>query len=305
MAFLLVLLLMNFFYAGAPTFIKLASVELQPLQIVYLRHTLALLALLPFFLACPNKKIGAGDFIKIMLGSCLAFTAASLLQVIGMQYSHATDGSFIMSMEPILVILLAYFFLAERLNFRMVGGLLLALLGFTLLSNTSPGFESGGGGRWYGNLLFLLATMAEASFPIFLKPLLKKYSPLLIAFYSLLCASFYMLPFQGDLLWKTLPHLHFQTFVSVAYLGLGCSFLAALLWLVCLKRATATMVSISWFIQPLFGSLFAMFLLGEAVTANVLTGGGLILSALGLLTVQIPHFHFTITPGIERSTSSV
>lgn len=286
MVFILILIVMNFFYAGSPTFMKLALQELHPFQIVFLRHTLALLAFLPLFLLQPKKRIDRNDFFKIMLGSLLAFTFASTFQIIGMQYSLATDGSFIMSMEPILVILLAYFFLNEKLEYKMFGGLALGVIGFVVLSNYSLESKMVFNGRWFGNLLFLLATMAEASFPIFLKPLLKKYSPLVVAFYSLLCASFYMLPLQTAGLWKNISSLSPQAIFPVIYLGLGCSFLACLLWLVCLKRATASLVAISWFIQPVFGCLFAFFLLKEPITANIWVGGTFILAALTLLTTK-------------------
>lgn len=284
MSFLAILLLMNFFYSGSPTFMKLAVLELDPLQIVLLRHGLAFLAFLPFFLAQPEKRIARHDFFKIMLGSFLAFTFASSFQILGMQYSHAADGSFIMAMEPIIIITLAYFFLKEPLEPKMFAGLALALMGFITLSNHSLDANSFWSDRWVGNLLFLLATTAEASFPIFLKPLLKRYSPLTVAFYCLLCAVCYALPLQNLALWKNVWSLNGSTLTAILYLGLGCSFLACFLWLTSLKRTSATLVAISWFLQPLFGCLFAALLLKEAMSANIWMGGGFILAALALLT---------------------
>lgn len=283
MQLFLVMLLMNFFYAGTPTFMKLASVELHPFQIVFLRHTLALLAFLPFFLRSRQKKIARADFFKIMLGAFLSFTFASMFQIVGMQLSKAADGSFIMAMEPIIVIVLAVFFLKEAFEPKMYAGLVLALIGFIALSAHSLYSGNIFDDRWTGNLLFLMAVMAEASFPIFLKPLLKKYSPLTIAFYSLLCASFYMLPFQGIELFQKIPQLRVETWGALIYLGWGCSFLACFLWLRCLARATATLVATSWFLQPLFGCLYAAKLLNEPMTANIWIGGCFILAALGIL----------------------
>lgn len=283
MQLLLVMLLMNFFYAGTPTFMKLASAELHPFQIVFLRHTLALLAFLPFFLMSPQKKIARADFFKIMLGAFLSFTFASMFQIVGMQLTKAADGSFIMAMEPIIVIVLAVIFLKEAFDPKMYGGLVLALIGFVALSAHSLYAGNLFDTRWTGNLLFLMAVMAEGSFPILLKPLLKKYSPLVIAFYCLLCASLYMLPFQGPELFYKLPQLQAATWGAVAYLGLGCSFLACFLWLRCLAQATATLVAVSWFIQPLFGCLFASILLSEPMTSNIGIGGCFILAGLGML----------------------
>jgi drug/metabolite transporter (DMT)-like permease len=152
-----------------------------------------------------------------------------------------------------------------------------------LLSSNSLGSGSIFNGHGIGNLLFLAAVMAEGSFPIFLKPLLKKYPPYLIAFYCLVCASFYMLPFQSAAFLDTLPHLKWATLGSIAYLGLGCSFLACLLWLTCLKRYSISLVAISWFLQPLFGCLFAFMVLREPITPNIVWGGVLITGALVLL----------------------
>lgn len=262
---------------------KLASEELHPFQIVWLRHTLALLAFFPFFLMSRRKKIERADFFKIMLGAFLSFTFASIFQIVGMQLSKATDGSFIMAMEPIIVIILAVIFLKESFEPKMYGGLVLALIGFVALSAHSLTTANVLDNRWTGNLLFLMAVMAEASFPIILKPLLKKYSPLVIAFYSLLCASLYMLPFQGLELFDKLPRLQAATWGAVAYLGLGCSFLACFLWLTCLARATATLVAVSWFSQPIFGCLYAAILLSEPMTSNIGIGGSFILAGLGML----------------------
>lgn len=270
------LLLMNLCYAGTPVATKLAGLELPPFQIVYLRHTLALLALLPWFLFQPNKKLAWGDFLRVVLASGLAFTLASILQVVGMRRTDAADGTFIMALEPVIVIGLAYFFLKERLDFRTLFGLMLALGGFLAISN--PALD----GKWIGNFLFLSAMVCEASLPILLKPLLKRYPPMLIAFYCLLVASFYMLPFQTGF-FENLTRSGSATWLSVLYLGLGCSFFACILWLYCLSKMTATFVAVSWFLQPIFGCLAAYWLLGEALSLSIAAGGSLIFLALGII----------------------
>lgn len=217
-----------------------------------------------------------------MLGSFLSFTAASLLQIFAMKMSYAADGSFILAMEPLLVILLAVIFLKEKLDPKMLGGLVLAMVGFMYLSNESVSTQPMSG-RWMGNLIFLLAVFAEASFPVFLKPLLKHYPPLVVAFYSLLCASFYMLPFQNLNLLEKIPQLNLKTLGAVTYLGLGCSFLACFLWLKCLARFNASFVALSWFVQPLFGCLFACLVIQETLSPNIWVGGSFIFAALALL----------------------
>ncbi|MBI5300333.1 MAG: DMT family transporter [Deltaproteobacteria bacterium] len=280
---LLLILLMNLLYAGAPTFMKLAARELDPFQIVYLRHTLAALIFIPILLFRKDFRLQRNDFLMILFCAFIAFTLASLLQIVGIRMSQATDGTFIASMEPVATIAMAVLFLGEKLTRKMKMGLILACIGFVILSYQTSDFSGATPHRWIGNLLFLLAVLGEAMFPILLKPLLSRYSPCVVAFYCLLCASIYMLPFQGLEMWQQLPTRSLATLGSVAYLGLGCSFLACFIWLSSLQYFSVSLLALSWFSQPLFGCLFALILLKEPLTSNTLAGGVLILLALALL----------------------
>lgn len=310
MKFLSLLLLMNFFYAGTPAFMKMASAELSPFEVVFLRHSLAFFAFLPFFLLQKKWRVAGRDFLQILIGSFLSFTFASLLQVWGMRYTDATDGSFIMAMEPLVMILLAVLILKEQLSPKIYGGLCLAILGFLCLSNI-PSENSGiAPDRTFGNILFLLAVCGEASFPIFLKPLLNRYPPIVVAFYALLSASLYSLPLQQADLFLKLTQAEPSTLLAVAYLGLGCSFLAAFIWLTCLSQMTASMVAVSWFIQPLFGCLFAFLLMGESIDKNIFIGGSLIFAALFLLAQRhgeeiLEKKTMTIDPLLELTLTHV
>src|SRR3989338_6148326 len=98
MKFIFLLLGMNLFYAGAPTFTKLSGMEMAPLDIVFLRHSMALLCFLPFFLKSSVRTIAWKDFWRIPLGAFFAFTLASVLQVKGMHLTGAANGSFIMAL---------------------------------------------------------------------------------------------------------------------------------------------------------------------------------------------------------------
>lgn len=286
MKFLATLLLMNFLYAGSPTFTKLAGMEMGPLDIVFLRHSIALLCFLPFFLRSPIRRIEWKDFWHIPLGALIAFTTASILQVEGMRLTRAADGAFIMALEPIAVIALAMLFLREKIGKKMVFGLLLALSGFLTLSGNRHSLGTlHGSEQILGNLLLLGAVFCEASFPIFLKPLLKKYPPLTVAFYSLLFATFTLLPFRYEA-YAALPRLTPMGLAAILYLGLGVSFTACFLWLFCLKQASVSRVALSWFVQPLFGCLIAFSILGESPSSSIVVGGMLILSSLLLLMPQ-------------------
>jgi len=217
----------------------------------------------------------------------LAILFATTALPVMVNLSQATDGAFIMAMEPVVTIVLAFLILKESLDSKTLGGLALALMGFIVLSSTSFNSNQLSNGHWLGNLFFLLAIIGEYSLPILFKQLLTRYSPQLVAFYCLLFASFYMLPFQGTALWTTIPKLHATTWIAVLYLGLGCSFLACFLWLTCLKHLSVSMVALSWFLQPVIGCLIAWAVLREPITPQIFVGGSFIIAALGLLSSKL------------------
>lgn len=288
----ILLLLMNLLYAGVPTFMKVASAELGPYQIVFIRHLLALFAFSLFVLKETSLNMRGSDLIRMIATALVAFTCASLLQVSGVSLSTATTSSFISSLGPFVMILLAFLFLKERFDKTVLGGLLLALIGFFLLSGRS--IQSGQlfDGLWVGNLLILLGVACDVSFPILVKPALSRYPPPVIAFYCLLFAVCFLLPLQSNSLLDSLFQLKGSTIGSLIYLGFCGSFLAPLLWMTFLKKMTVTMIAISWFLQPLFGCLFAILFLKETITPNLLLGGGFIFAALAILTKRRHRFHW-------------
>ena len=289
---IVLLLLMNLLYAGVPTFVKLASAQLDPLQVVLMRHGLALLAFFPFYFYY-RQAIAIRHLFRIAVTALVAFTFSSVLQTLALHYSSATDGTLILSMEPLLMMLLAYLLLQEKWGAKTIRSVAFALIGFLILSGGNFGLSFGSGDRWIGNGLFLLAVTADALFPIFLKSLLRYYPPPLLAFYCLLFATFYLVPFQTHALVAGMSDWTPVTWSAILYLGIGCSFGACLIWLCLLKKQTVTMIALSWFLQPTLGCFYATFLLREPMTFPTIIGGGFILAALVSL-VQIAPARDTV-----------
>lgn len=270
------LIFINLILAGTPLFMKVAGAQGDAVHLVWLRHTIAFLVMMPVMLRAPWHRLRAAEWGRIIAVASVAFVGASLLQMVAVERSGASAGALMVALEPIAMIVLAVCCLREVIHTRHVIALALALSGFVVISHGA------GHAMRTGNFLYIIAVFCEATFPILLRPLLARHSPAQVLCCCLGCASVFLLPLQ----WSEWPLVRQQwhaQWPAILYLGVGCSAFASYLWLVVLQRLSVSTVAVTWFLQPVCGSIMAVLFLHETMTVSMGCGGVLILSAVGLL----------------------
>jgi drug/metabolite transporter (DMT)-like permease len=201
----------------------------------------------------------------------------------GLQSVSAGLGGLIVSANPVFTAGLAALFLGEQLNWRKVAGLLLGILGVGLIvwHRMSEGTDSLHG------ILFTLASLASiVAGTILFKVLAPKGSLWIGNGVQNLAAGLVLLPFAttfadvGDIV----PSARLAA--AFAYLVLGGSILAYLLWFHLLKVCGATAASAYHFLMPPLAMLFAWMVLGEHVEFRDLLG--VVPVVLGIYLVTRP-----------------
>jgi drug/metabolite transporter (DMT)-like permease len=208
----------------------------------------------------------------------------------GLKSVSAGLGALIVSANPVFTAVLAALFLGEQLTLRKVAGLSLGIIGVAMIvwHRMSVGTDSLDG------ILFTLASLAS----IVLGTILFKW---LVPQGSLwtgngiqnLAAGLALLPFAATFadVNDIVPNM--QLLGAFAYLVLGGSILAYVLWFNLLKTYGATAASAYHFLMPPLGMLFAWLVLGEHVALRDLSG--VVPVALGIYLVT--------RPASKRSTS--
>jgi len=201
----------------------------------------------------------------------------------GLQTVSAGLGGLIVSANPVFTAVLAAAFLGETLTWRKVMGLLLGIagVGFIVWHRMSVGTDD-----WHG-ILFTLASLASiVAGTILFKVLAPKGSLWVGNGVQNLSAGIVLLPFAftladvGDIV------LSARLLGAFAFLVLGGSILAYLLWFHLLKVCGATAASAYHFLMPPLGMLFAFLVLGEHVEFRDLLG--IVPVALGIYLVTRP-----------------
>ena len=201
----------------------------------------------------------------------------------GLQTVSAGLAGLVVSANPVFTAGLAALFLGEALTWRKVAGLSLGIAGvsFIVWHRISVGTDA-----WPG-ILFTLASLASiVAGTILFKLLTPKGSLWIGNGVQNLAAGVVLLPFAftfadvGDLVPSA------RLLGAFAFLVLGGSVLASLLWFHLLKVCGATAASAYHFLMPPLGMLFAWIILGEHVEVRDLMG--IVPVALGIYLVTRP-----------------
>jgi drug/metabolite transporter (DMT)-like permease len=201
----------------------------------------------------------------------------------GLQTVSAGLGGLVVSANPVFTAVLAALLLGEQLTWRKVLGLLLGILGvsFIVWHRMSVGTDSLHG------ILFTLASLASiVAGTILFKLLAPKGSLWIGNGVQNLAGGVVLLPFAFTLsdVGDIVPNA--RLLGAFAFLTLGGSVMAYLLWFHLLKVCGATAASAYHFLMPPLGMLFAWMVLGEHVEIRDLLG--IVPVALGIYLVTRP-----------------
>ena len=260
---------------------KLASPNCPPLILLAARFSLAGILILGFVAL-------RGERWSLSLRDTLVFALIGIannalylgLGYTGLKSVSAGLGGLIVSANPIFTAVLAALLLNEQLTWRKVGGLVLGIVGVGLIvwHRLSVGTDSLHG------ILFTFASLASiVAGTILFKLLAPKGSLWIGNGVQNLSAGIVLLPFAFTLadVGDIVPSA--RLLGAFAFLVLGGSILAYLLWFHLLKVCGATAASAYHFLMPPLGMLFAFLVLGEHVEFRDLLG--IVPVALGIYLV--------------------
>ena len=201
----------------------------------------------------------------------------------GLQSVSAGLGGLIVSANPVFTAALAALFLGEGMTWRKATGLLLGVVGVTFIvwHRLAVGTDSLHG------ILFTLASLASIVAGTILFKLFAPNGSLWIGNgIQNLAAGIVLLPIAAT--FADVQAIQFTPGLvgAFAFLVLGGSVLAYLLWFHLLKVCGATAASAYHFLMPPLGMLFAWLVLGEHVAFRDLLG--IVPVALGIYLVTRP-----------------
>jgi len=207
-----------------------------------------------------------GSLIGIFLFLGYAF------QTVGLKYTTATKAGFITGLSVVLVPIISYFFIKEKIYRNSVIGVILAVTGLWFLNyNNSFNFN-------LGDFLVLLCAVSFALHIISVGLYTKKLDYVLLVIVQL--ATVFVLSLLMALFFER-PEIHLSyssnIWWAIILTGVFATALAFYMQNRFQRYSTATKTAIIFSGEPIFAAVFAYLLLGEKVGLIAWIGGLLII----------------------------
>jgi drug/metabolite transporter (DMT)-like permease len=218
---------------------------------------------------------------------CIGYFLSISAQFIGTKLSSAHMGAVITTLSPLFLSLFAILLLKEAMSFRQKAALGLACVGVLIVVGLPDG-SSAGPSYWLGNLALLLAAVFWGYYSALARKASNHYTALQITSWGIWIATLLTLPF----IFLESPHwslsilLTWPILLSVLYLGIVSTAVAAFCWNKGLTLMSAHQAGLFLFLQPVVGSFLGWLLLGEALTPSFFAGSGLIMAGVYLAMVS-------------------
>lgn len=277
---------------------RLALDGLPPATVCALRNLLALvlMALWMRWRGTGWGRYGPGEWGRIVFLGLIGYGMPLWLGIVGVRLSSAANGSILVLLEPVAVLVLSRWLLAEVLTPRTVLAVGLGLAGASIMVLAEgEGVDLLGSDVALGNLLLALHGLLWGCYTPVAKPLVERgHDPMALSALSILAALALFLPLavleafaDPALLGRLGEHGGGALAPALgwtAFLAATGSFAATVMWLASLRWIRATTVAGCVFLQPLAGVAVGIALLGERLTLPGLLGAATV-SAGVLLTV--------------------
>ena len=252
--------------------------DYSPGSIALLR---SLVAVVVMSVAAIAKKIRMPRKKDLPMFALSGFTGVFLFTFLintGARYVESGVGSFIVNSAPVFTLIFAILLLKERAKPICWVGVLLSLCGLiVIMVNQIAGLEFN-----IGVFLLLIAAIVTSLYNIILRGLLKTYSSIEVALYSLIPATVCMLVFIPEAV-RDIPESTLSANIFLVLLGVFPAAIAHLAWAYALSRAEKTTnVTVFLYLIPFIATIIGFFWLGETLSIWSFIGGVVIIAGMVL-----------------------
>jgi drug/metabolite transporter (DMT)-like permease len=253
---------------------------IPPFSLVSLRLLLGALTLAIALAIRRFPKIARTQFWQVIGIGFVGYGISLSLQFLGTKLSTAANGSLVTSATPAFVLIFAWILLKEKITPVRIAALLLATLG--VVAVIDPRSAQLKPDLFLGNLLLLGAALTWALYSVLVRRATQALDVLpfrLIAFLGGLPVS---LPAGAwELKAIGVGDISLGIVGGVLFLGIISTALAMVLWNSAFTLVDANLATLTFFAQPVVGTLLGWLFLREKITPLFLVGG--ILIGIGLV----------------------
>jgi drug/metabolite transporter (DMT)-like permease len=254
---------------------------LDPQQIAFSRFLIAAVMFVPV-LFLTRERYNVGEMVKIVILALTGVLLYQLLFILGENGLSAGDASFIVSFEPIFIVVLGISLKKDNLSWMVVTGLLVSTIGMVILLRPTSLVRS----ELFSAVLVLLSALSWAIFTVVGKDLLVKHNPLNVTGYVSIVGLVMLLPFVNSGIFALFFIRNVYLIVSLLFIGILATFVGYYLWFDGLKKVRPITAGTTLYITPFVTVIFASVLISEPISLTTIIGGSVILAGLAVTGIK-------------------
>ena len=253
---------------------------IPPFILLSLRLILGAAALGVIVLFQRKPKLTKQQLRASFLVGFVGYGVSLAFQFVGTKLSTASNGALVTSATPAFVLLFAPFLLGERSTTRRIVALVVSSLG--VLAVIDPRTADLSSSLFVGNLSLLAAGVTWALYSVLVRKISLS-ADLLTSSMVMLVAGIPTSVLFGyfEFMNQGIGEITVGIIAGILFLGIISTALAMYLWNYSFAILPAAAASLTFFAQPVVGTLLGWFFLGEKITPLFIIGG--ILIGLGLV----------------------
>jgi len=267
-----------------PAFAKIALESFNPGTLILLRYIFTLVFLIIFF--SWGKRVINWRNVKLTLPVSVFAAVNAITFAIGISHVKASAVALLYNVVPLMVALLSWIILKERMTWSKIVGLLIGFIGVMVVA-LAPylGKAQNLDFQLIGAVVIFIGALGFSLYSVLSKPVQDKVTPGEILIGSsiviLACQAVYMLvttePFSiASASWRS-----WGAVLEIFFIG---TVLFYGLFQYILKASSPTAAASMTYVQPAAGALWAMAVLGDRLSLVSLIGG--LISLIGVAQVH-------------------
>jgi len=266
-------------WASSLVALKIAFQVYHPMQVIFGRMLVASLCFIIFIPSFRRIQWRRRDFKYLLIMAicepCLYF----IFEAKAIARTTASQAGMITAILPLLVAILAWTFLKEKISRQTLLGFFIAIAGAFWLSLSSEISEMAPNPS-LGNFYEFLAMICAAGYTVSLKHLTSNYPPLFLTAFQAFLGSLFFFPFLLSPevgfpnQWATVPAL------SILYLGTFITLGAYGLYNFSISKIPANQAAAYVNLIPVFSVLLGMIVLGDSLSFAQWLASGLVFVGL-------------------------
>lgn len=197
-----------------------------------------------------REKIDKADFPRLIACGLFGVAINQLFFFHGLNLSSAFNSGIIMALNPIMVAILSFFLLKEKITILRSFGIALGAVGAIFLTLKGA---TGKGDSSLGDLFLFVNSLSYAIYLVIVKPLMQRYKPITVITWVFTFGLGFVLLFPPTIpqfLKTDFYSITFEIILKISFVIIGVTFLTYLLTMYGLKYLSPTVSSSYIYTQP-------------------------------------------------------